>query len=113
MPWRSAAQEAAESTVLDVANSVEPLDVLDELVGAFGCGVGERVPCQRRIGTASATFETGRCRDRAGHATSGARQSRAAGLIQQFLRGHTSRARLRQHAFRQEAEMTADTVANG
>src|ERR671910_1738800 len=50
-PWSAAAEQEAESIVLEVAEpEPEPLDVLDDQVGAFGGGVGEpgAVPAQDR-----------------------------------------------------------------
>src|ERR671910_1590588 len=50
-PWRAAAEQEAESIVLEVAEpEPEPLDVLDDQVGAFGGRVDEpgAVPAQDR-----------------------------------------------------------------
>jgi hypothetical protein len=49
LPWGAASQEEPESIVVKVPESeAEPLDVLDDQVGAFGGGVGEpgAVPAQ-------------------------------------------------------------------
>src|SRR4029450_7786358 len=51
LPWSAAAEQEAESIVLEVAETEpEPLDVLDDQGGAFGGGVGDpgAVPAQDR-----------------------------------------------------------------
>src|SRR4029450_10824595 len=51
LPWCAAAQQEPESIVVEVAKAEpEPLDVLDDQVGAFGGGVGQpgAMPAQDR-----------------------------------------------------------------
>src|SRR2546423_5919357 len=51
LPWGATAQQESESIVVEVPESeAEPLDVLDDQVGAFGGGVGQAgaVPAQDR-----------------------------------------------------------------
>jgi hypothetical protein len=51
LPWCAVAQQEAEPIVVEVPEAeAEPLDVLDDQVGAFGGGVGEPgvMPAQDR-----------------------------------------------------------------